>query len=448
MSWKEYYDSRVVSAAEAVKHIQSGWKMSVGHACAAPMVLVDALMERKDEINEVQITHMVPLTPAPYCEEPYCQSFRHVSVFAGGSTRGAINAGRADYIPRLFRKIPGLFTETFPLDAAFIKVSPPDKHGYMSLGISVDYSKEAVKRAKFVVAEISSFVPRTLGDSFVHVSEVDYFVVSHAPLVELPPPVLTDVEMGIGKHVASLIKDGDCLQLGIGAIPDAVLRFLTEKNDLGIHSEMISDGVMQLVKSGNINCSRKSLHPNQITFTFAAGSQEFYDWMDKNPMLLGLDVEYLNDPFIIAKNDNMVSINGAVSVDLLGQVSADSVAGKHWSGAGGQVDFVRGAIRSKGGRSFIALPATAKGGAFSRIVAHLDPGQTITTSYYDVDHIVTEYGVAKLFGKSLSYRRHALIEIAAPQFRDQLREESKQRHPYIKADACKIRQHEDRKHLM
>ncbi|MDR1491039.1 MAG: hypothetical protein LBS65_11315 [Desulfovibrio sp.] len=423
MSWQEHYKSRLVSAAEAASHVKSGWKMSFGHACASPTVLIDALMERKDQISGVEILHMVPLTPAPYCEEPYCQSFRHVSVFSGGSTRGAINEGRADFIPRLFRRIPSLFTETFPLDAAFIKVSPPDKHGYMSLGISVDYSKEAVKRAKFVVAEISSHVPRTLGNSFVHVSEVDYFVETNAPLVELPPPALTDVEMGIGKNVASIITDGDCLQLGIGAIPDAVLRFLTDKNDMGIHSEMISDGVMGLMKAGNINNSRKQLLPGCCVIGFAMGTNEFYKWLDDNPATEFHPITFVNDPLVIKQNDNVVSVNSAITVDLLGQVAADMMGPKQFSAVGGQNDFVLGAMMSKNGRSIIALPATAAKGKVSRISASLERGQAVTTTRNDVQYVVTEYGVALLRGMTLRQRAAALIRISAPEFREQLRQD-------------------------
>jgi 4-hydroxybutyrate CoA-transferase len=423
MSWQKHYKSRLVSASQAVSHITSGMKLSTGHACAAPTKLVDALMERKDELSGVQITHMVPLTPAPYCEEPHCRSFRHVSVFSGGSTRGAINEGRADFIPRLFRRIPSLFTETFPLDAALIKLSPPDKHGYMSLGISVDYSKEAVRVAPLVIAEISSHVPRTLGDSFVHVSEVDYFVETNEPLVELPPPVLTEVEMGIGKNVASLIKDGDCLQLGIGAIPDAVLRFLTEKNDMGIHSEMISDGVMGLMKAGNINNSRKQLLPGKCVIGFAMGTNEFYTWLDDNPATEFHPITFVNDPLVIRQNDNVVSVNSAITVDLLGQVAADMMGPKQFSAVGGQTDFVLGAMMSKNGRSIIALPATAAKGKVSRIAVALERGQAVTTTRNDVQYVVTEYGVALLRGMTMRQRAAALINVAAPQFRDQLRQE-------------------------
>ena len=445
MDWKEYYKSRTVSAKEAAQQIQSNMVVCLAHATCVPESVLEAMADRHEEVKNVMLSHSLNYSGARLVTYP--ESYHSNSMFSGPKFRGPINEGHGYVTPIHFTKIPQYQRELKP-DFTLTICSPPDEHGYVNLGTSIDYGRNLVYAADKVIAEVNPNVPIVYGDAWVKVTDIDYFVEVDTPMIAVKQGEPGELEKIMAGHIAQYIKDGDCLQLGIGGVPDAVLGFMNDKHDLGIHSEMISDGVMQLVKSGNINCSRKSLHPNQITFTFAAGSQEFYDWMDKNPMLLGLDVEYLNDPFIIAKNDNMVSINGAVSVDLLGQVSADSVAGKHWSGAGGQVDFVRGAIRSKGGRSFIALPATAKGGAFSRIVAHLDPGQTITTSYYDVDHIVTEYGVAKLFGKSLSYRRDALIEIAAPQFRDQLREESKQRHPYIKADACKIRQHEDRKHLM
>ncbi len=289
--------------------------------------------------------------------------------------------------------------------------------------MSGDYYIAAGKRAKFVVAEVSSAVPRTLGDSFVHVSEVDYFVVSNAPLVELPPPVLTDVEMGIGKNVASLIKDGDCLQLGIGAIPDAVLRFLTEKNDMGVHSEMISDGVMGLMKAGNINNSRKQLLPGKCVIGFAMGTKEFYAWLDDNPATEFHPITFVNDPMVICQNDNVVSVNSAITVDLLGQVAADMMGPKQFSAVGGQTDFVLGAMMSKGGRSIIALPATAAKGKVSRIAVALERGQAVTTTRNDVQYVVTEYGVALLRGMTMRQRAAALIRVAAPEFRDKLRQD-------------------------
>ena len=423
MSWQEHYKSRTVSPAEAVKHIQSGDRISTGHAVGSPRVLIDALMARNSELKDVEIVHMVPMTPSPYCEEGLCDSFRHIALFAGGSTRGAVADGRADYVPRLFREIPKLFSTSMPLNAAFVKVSHPDEHGYVSLGVSVDYSLEAVKRAKLVVAEISSHIPRTMGDSFIHVSDIDWFTVTDEPLIELPPPALTDVEKNIGRNVASLIKDGDCLQLGIGAIPDAVLTFLTDKKDLGIHSEMISDGVMNLMEKGVINNKCKQLKPGKCVIGFAMGTNKFYKWLDNNVATEFHPIAYVNDPRVISQNDNVVSVNSAISVDMLGQVAADMMGSRQFSGVGGQTDFVLGAMFSKGGRSIIALPATAAKGKTSRISVALERGQAVTTGRNDVEYIVTEYGVALLRGKSMRERAAALIKIAAPEFRDQLRKE-------------------------
>jgi len=424
MNWREHYASRLVSAAEAVGQVKSGHRLSSGHAVASPTALIEALMERKNELSGVEIIHMVPMTASPYCDAGYCESFRHVSVFSGGTTRGAINEGRADYVPRLFREIPALFATTLPLDGALIKVTPPDEHGYVSLGVSVDYSAEAVKRARYVIAEVSSEMPRTMGGGFVHVSEIDWFVETNRPLVELMPPALTDVEKRIGENVASLVRDGDCMQLGIGAIPDAVLTFLGEKNDLGIHSEMVSDGVMALMDKGVITNKRKQLFPGKCVVTFAMGTQAFYKSLDNNPAVEFHPVTWVNDPRVISQNDNVVSVNSAISVDLLGQVAADMMGAKQFSGVGGQNDFVLGAMFSKGGRGIIALPATAAKGKASRISVALERGQAVTTTRNDVHYVITEYGVAELKGKTMRERAAALIRIAAPEFRDQLRKEA------------------------
>jgi 4-hydroxybutyrate CoA-transferase len=422
MNWQDYYRSRTTTAEEAVKAVKSGDRVVLGHACGEPQSIVDALIDRASELTNVEIAHEVPMGKGLYCLPEYEKSFRHNALFAGKPSRQAIKEGRADYTSIYLHELPFLFRSgVFPIDVAMVTVSPPDEKGMVSLGISVDYTYQAVKSAKTVIAEVNPNMPRTGPNSMLPVQEFDYFVEVDRPLIELEPPVIGEVERTIGQNIADLIQDGDCLQLGIGAVPDAILSFLTEKKDLGIHSEMISDGVMNLVQSGVINCSRKNYYPNKIVITFAMGTGAFYKWLDNNPMIEGLPVDITNLPTNVAQNDNMVAINSALSVDLLGQVAADTLSGIQFSGVGGQVDFVRGTAYSKGGRAIIALPSTAAKGTVSRIVNTLAPGQAVTTGRYDVDYIVTEYGAAHLKWKTNRERAKALINIAAPEYRDQLR---------------------------
>jgi len=421
MNWNAHYENRQITLEEAARKIESGNRVVAGHACGSPEPILDALVGRAEELENVEIVHMVSMGKSAYCLPEYAKNFRHNSIFAGGGSRKAIAEGRADFTACYFSEIPLLFRNGhLPVDVALITVSEPDKMGNMSLGISVDYTLEAALSAKLVIAEVSPHMPRIGGNAFLHASDIDFFVKSDRQMIELPLPRIGEVEKAIGSHVAGLIEDGDCLQLGIGAIPDAVLTFLDEKKDLSIHSEMISDGVMNLVEKGVITGRHKQLHPGKIIITFAMGSQIFYQWLDNNSMVEMHPVDYVNDPFIIAKNDNMVSINSAIAVDLLGQVAADSMGARQFSGPGGQVDFVRGTRRSKNGRSIIAMPATAKKGTMSRIVSTLAPGQAVTTSRNDVDYIVTEHGLAHLTGKTLEQRAKALIDISAPEFRDTL----------------------------
>jgi 4-hydroxybutyrate CoA-transferase len=427
LKWKDYYNSRIVSAREAVKCIKSGDRVVLGHACGEPRTLPNAMVERANELRDVEVVHMVAMGEGRYAKPEMEGHFRHNGFFIGGPTRKAVAEGRADYTPCYFHQIPGLFRDgVLPVNVALITVTPPDKHGYVNLGVSVDYTLQIAKSADIVIAEVNPNMPHTGGDSSIRVQEIDYFVPSELPLLELTPPTLGEVEKAIGSHIASLIKDGDCLQLGIGAIPDAVLSYLGNKKDLGVHSEMVSDGVMNLVEAGIINGSCKNLHNGKIVITFAMGSRKFYEWLDENPMVESYPVDYVNDPAVIAKNDNLVSINSALSVDLLGQVAADTLGPRQFSGVGGQVDFVRGAANSKGGRSIIALPATAAKGTLSRIAVTLDKGQAVTTGRYDIDYVVTEFGIAALKGRTNLQRVEALINIAAPQFRSQLRKECKE----------------------
>lgn len=424
MNGNTYFAERILSAQEAVKAIQSGDRVVHGHACGEPTCLVEAMVDRAEELEGVEIVHMVSMGKARYCQPEYARSFRHNSLFVGSTSRQAVNEGRGDYTCCYFSEVPLLFRNNLlPVDVALITVSPPDKSGFVCLGISVDYTKQAALSARTVIAAVNPNMPRIGGDSYLHVTDIDYFVPTEEPLIELKPPVLGDLEKAIGSNVASLIGDGDCLQLGIGALPDAVLSYLGEKNDLGIHSEMISDGVMKLVEAGVITCKRKTFRPRKAVITFAMGTGQFYRWLDENAMMEAYPVDVTNDASIISQNDNMVSINSAISVDLQGQVAADTLGPRQFSGVGGQVDFVRGANRSKGGRSIIAMPSTAAKGRASRIVAALERGQAVTTSRNDVAYIVTEHGVAGLKGKTIRQRAEALIAIADPLFRDQLRDE-------------------------
>lgn len=426
MNWENHFNERTVTALEAVTKIKSGNRVVVGHACGEPKSLVEAMVDRAKELSNVEIVHMVSMGKARYCLPEYENSFRHNALFVGGTSRKAVKDCRGDYTPCFFHEIPLLFRDNIlPVDVALITVSPPDKLGFVCLGISVDYTRQAALSAKTVIAEVNPNMPRLGGNSYLHVSDIHYFVHSEEPLIELKPPAIGEVEKAIGSNVAQLIKDGDCLQLGIGAIPDAVLGFLGEKKDLGIHSEMISDGAMKLVNEGIINCRKKTFHVGKIVITFAMGTKVFYDWLNNNSMLEVYPVNYTNDPFNIAQNDNMVPINSALLVDLLGQVAADTLGPTQYSGVGGQVDFVRGAARSRGGRSIIAMPATAAKGTESRIAATLMRGQAVTTSRNDVDYVVTEHGIAKLKGKTVKQRSEELINIAHPKFKDELRHERK-----------------------
>lgn len=421
MDWKKIYQSRLKTAEDAVTLIKSEDRIVAGHATGSPELLLHTLVENKSSLKNVEIVHMVSMGKTEYCLPENRDAFIHRAFFAGATSRDALKCGKGRYTPCNFSEIPFLFRNAvLPVDVAMITVSPPNKLGYVSLGVSVDYTMEAAIQAKTVIAEVTPYMPNTCGYSYLHVSEIDHFVETDRPILELSPPRIGETEKAIGKNVADLINDGDCLQLGIGGIPDATLTFLTEKNDLGIHSEMVSDGVMNLVDRGIINGSKKTLHPSKIVISFAMGSRDFYEWLDNNSMIEMYPVDYCNDPSIIAKNDNMVSINSAISIDLMGQVAADMLGTVQFSGVGGQVDFVRGARFSKGGRSIIAIPATAARGTTSRIVPNLEPGQAVTTSRNDVDYVVTEYGIANLRGKSIQDRARELINIAHPDFKESL----------------------------
>ena len=415
-----------MTAKEAVGHIKSGDRVVIAHACGEPSYLVDAMVANAAAYRDVEIVHMVAMGKGEYCKPEYAQNFRHNAFFVGASTREAIAEGRGDFTPSFFFEVPRQFSTTMPVDVAMVMVTPPDENGMCSLGVSVDYTLEAVKQAKTVIAQVNPQMPWTGPYSLVSVKELDCIVEHEAPLIELAPPKIGEVEKAIGENCASLIPDGATLQLGIGAIPDAVLLFLKDKKDLGIHSEMFSDGVVELAEAGVITNARKTLHPGKYVATFLMGSQRLYDFVDHNPDVYMAPVDYVNDPFVIARNDQMVSINSCVQVDLMGQIAAESIGYLQISGTGGQVDFIRGAARSRDGRSIIAMPSTVKGKT-SKLVPLLDEGAAVTTGRTDADYVVTEYGIAALKGRTLRQRARALIEIAHPDFRDGLKAEFEKR---------------------
>jgi 4-hydroxybutyrate CoA-transferase len=425
LDWQSYYNDRIRTPAEAVKCIKSGQRVILGHACGEPQVLTRAMVARAEELEKVEIVQRVAMGESSYVNPEMEGHFRLNSLFGSAPTRKAIAEGRADFTPVFISEIPGLFlTGKIPLDVAMVTVSPPDSHGYCSLGISIDYSIQAARAAKVVIAQVNPEMPRTLGDTFLHVTEMDYFVPAREPLIVLEPPVIGPAEKQIGMNVASLIDDGSTLQLGIGSIPDAILSFLHEKHDLGVHTELFSDGVRGLVESGVINGKKKTLHPGKVVSNFIMGTPELYHWVDNNPAINLYPEDYTNDPFVVARNYRMIAINSALEVDVLGQVAADTLGPLQFSGVGGQVDFIRGAARSPGGKSVIAFPATAKKGQASRIVSVLTRGSAVTTSRHDVQYIVTEYGIASLKAKTVKERMEGLINIAHPDFRAEIRKDA------------------------
>ena len=429
MNWKEVYKQKICTAKEAISHIHSGDRVVVAHACAEPVILTDAMTEAAEKYDwkEIEVVHMVAMGKAGYCAPEMSAHFRHNALFVGGSTRKAVEEGGADFTPVFFSEVPDLLRNDMHVNAVLMQVSAPDEHGYCSLGVSCDYTKAAAECADIRIAQVNANMPRVLGDNFIHISKLDYIVPEDTDLIELQPPKIGEVQKKIGENIASLVKDGDCLQLGIGAIPDAVLMFLKDKKDLGIHSEMFSDGVVDLIQTGVITNKCKQIDQGQCVATFLMGTRKLYDFVDNNPMVQMKPVDIVNDPRVICQNDNVVSINSCVEVDLMGQVCSESVGLKQISGVGGQVDFVRGANMSKGGRTIMTMPATAAKGTISKIVPLLAEGAAVTTSRCDVDYVVTEYGIAKLHGCTLKERARQLIHIAAPEFRESLKQEYENR---------------------
>lgn len=431
VGWAEALAERTVSADEAVQRIRSGDRVFVHGAAAVPQRLLAALMQRAPELQGVEIVHLHTEGPAPYVAPEMEGHFRHRALFIGANVRRAVQEGRADYVPVFLSDIPALFASgQLPIDVALLNVSEPDAHGFCSFGTSVDCVKAAAETARTVIAQLNPQMPRTLGDSFIHVNDIDLAVRVSEPLYEIEPEPPTDVERKIGEHVAELIEDGSTLQIGIGGVPNAVLAALRDKRDLGIHSEMFSDGVLDLVEAGVITGAAKTIHRGKIVAAFVLGTSRLYRWVHDNPMVEMHPVEYTNDTDVIRRNYKMVAINSALQVDITGQVCAESLGTRLFSGVGGQMDFIRGAAQSPGGKPIIALPSTAKDGTISRIVPVLPEGAGVTTTRAHVHYIVTEYGVASLHGKSIRERAEELIAIAHPDFRDELRAWAKQ-HAYL-----------------
>ena len=428
MSWVDDYKKKLVSAEEAVSVVKSGDRVYISGNAATPYVLMRALAQRKDELTNVELVHVLLMGEDPLSRPEMEGHFRHNSLFVGPADRKAINEGRADYVPIFLHQIPDLFySGQMPIDVAMLHLSPPDEHGFMSFGVEVLASKAAAEKARIVIAQVNDQMPRVLGDSFIHVSRVHKIVEVSEPLPELKRATMTEVELKIGQYIADLIEDGCTLQLGIGGIPDAVLASLKNRRELGIHTEMVSDGVMEAIEAGIVTGSRKTLHPYKVIMTFVLGSKKLYDFVDNNPVFEAHPTDYTNHPFIVAQNEKMVAINSAIEVDITGQVCSDSIGTYIYSGFGGQVDFIRGAAHSKGGKPIIALPSTAKDGEISRIVPYLKQGAGVVTTRADVRYVVTEYGVAYLYGKNLQERTKALINIAHPKFRADLIKEAKKR---------------------
>jgi acetyl-CoA hydrolase len=427
MDLKKLYQSRTVTAEEAVRKIQSGNRVFLTGNCSVPQKVLAALVEYAPNLSNVEICQALSVGPADYVSPAMEGHLRVNSMFISANIRKAIQEGRGDFTPVLLSEFPLLFKQKLlPLDVALVHVSPPDEHGFCSLGIEVGLTKSPAESAKMIIAEVNQQMPRTLGDSFLHVSRLNYIVPVDYPLPEMKmgaegPDEITEKIAGF---IADLIPDGATMQLGIGAIPDAVLKYLYHKKDLGVHSELFSDGVIDLVDAGVVNNARRSIHMGKITAGFIIGTKRLYKWVDDNPMIELHPTEYINDPFVIAQNDRMVAINSAIEVDLTGQVCADSIGPKLYSGVGGQLDFIYGASRSKGGVPIIALPSSnvmRDGSVISKIVPMLKQGAGVVTTRNHVRYVITEYGVAELYGKTIRQRAQALINVAAPQFREELK---------------------------
>lgn len=419
--------TKAVTADEALKSIKSGDRIYIHGMAAAPQALITSLAARAPELNDVEIVQLHTEGPAPYAAPDMAGHFKVTALFVGANTRKAVEEGRADYVPVFLSEVPALFRNgIMPLDVALIQVSPPDKHGFCSLGVSIEATRAAVQCAKVVIAQVNRNMPRSHGDGLIHVDSLTAFVEHHEPLPEVPVRVPQEVETAIGKHCAGLVENGATLQMGIGGIPDAVMSALTGHKDLGVHTEMFSDGLIDLVERGVVTGKYKRVHPGKVVATFVLGSRRVFDFLDDNPLVAMLDAAYVNDTAVIRRNPRVTAINSAIEVDLTGQVCADSIGTRLYSGVGGQMDFIRGAMYSEGGKPIIALPSMTSKGE-SRIVAMLKPGAGVVTTRAHVHYVVTEHGVADLYGKNLRQRAKALIQIAHPEHRANLEEQAKAR---------------------
>jgi len=420
-NWQETCKSQLLTAAEAVRRIRPGQRIFIGTGTAEPLELVSVLSKRASELPDTEIVHLLTFGDAPYAHRELAQYFRVNSFFIAENVRGIIQEGLGDYTPVFLSDIPRLFDSgQLPLDVALIQVTPPDQFGMCSFGVSVDIVRSATENASLVIAQVNPKMPRTLGDCFIHVNDIDVLVPSEAAILEVPAPEVTETTKQIAEFVAALIDDGATIEFGIGRIPQALLGFLKDKKDLGVHTEMVTDCLVDLIKTGAVTGNRKTMDRGKVVASFCLGTRKAYDFVDNNPLFAFHPTEYVNDPFIIRQQHKMTAVNTALEVDLTGQVCADSIGSKFFSGVGGQVDFNRGASKSKGGKAIIALPSTAKGGTVSRITTYLSPGAGVVTTRAGVHYVVTEYGVAYLHGKSIQERALALISIAHPKFRADL----------------------------
>ncbi len=427
---KAKYPEKFGSEPAIFSHIRRGARIFVSTGCGEPKYLVSALVEYVEKfpkaIFDAEVVQVFTLGVAPYTEEKFKYNFRHNAFFIGNDTREAVNRGAADYTPIFLSRLPQLFYSGFiPIDVALIQVSPPDRHGYMSLGLSVDVTKVAVETAKVVIAQINSYVPRAHGDGFVNIADVDFVVVRDEPLLEYEANVPDEIAQRIGTYVARLVEDGDTIQVGYGSIPNAILSSLSNKRDLGVHTELLTDGVIELMKKGVVNNTRKTINRGKTIASFCMGKRSTYEYIHDNPSIEFRTIDYTNNPMVIAQHRNMVAINSALEVDLTGQATAESIGSSFYSGIGGQADFMRGAVLARGGKPILALQSTARGGTVSRIVPFLRKGAGVTLNRGDIHYVVTEYGIAYLHGKNIRERAMQLISVAHPKFRPWLIEEAK-----------------------
>jgi acyl-CoA hydrolase len=436
--WKAKYADRIGTAAEAMKLVKAGNSIFIGTGCGQPQHLVNAMVEHGRHIYDAHIIHLLTMGSAPYADEKFRTKFKMNSFFVADNVRHALDQGVGDYTPIFLSEIPQEFESgRIPIDVALVSVTPPDVNGLCSLGVSVDIVKSAAANARFVVAQVNALMPRTLGDSFIHLNAIDMLVPHDEPAIAVPLQEPSETLRRIGQNLARLVEDGSTIECGIGRIPQALAEFLHEKKELGVHTEMFGDWIIDLVERGVITCSKKTINRGKVVASFCMGTPRLYEYIDNNPFFEFHPTEYVNDPFVIAQHEKMVAINVGLEIDLTGQVCSDSLGYRFYSGIGGQVDFIRGAARSRGGKAIIAMPSTARDEAVSRIVPHLTEGAGVVTTRGDVHYVVTEFGIAYLHGKSIRERVLSLINIAHPKFRNELIQAAKQQ-KYLHEDQIEL----------